>query len=216
MSENPLVAPDVAQDTALAVPTMGTGAPHLRRSPQPVALRSVPALEALPPMARPVSDDDTARLASPDVDAVRAPRVPPPSSRDMSSPGRRLRAQALDAVLFVVTAGVGWVAWSAVTWRHGQTPAKRLLRMRCIDTRVGSAAGFRTMACREVGLKWVPSILTLGLGLVVGGAACLGERREALWDKAGKTIVIDDPRGRYRPDRSTSRRRPAGRRARAA
>jgi uncharacterized RDD family membrane protein YckC len=212
MNENPLVANDVAQDTAFAVPTMVSGAPHLRHSPQPVALRGVPALEALPPMAQPVSDDDTARLASPAADAVPVPRVPPPSSRDMSSPGRRLLAQGLDVVLFVVTAGVGWMAWSAVAWRHGQTPAKRLLRMRCIDTRVGTAARFPTMARREVGLKWVPAIVTLGLWLVAGGAVCLGERREALWDKAGKTIVIDDRDGRYGPDRSARRRRLAGRR----
>lgn len=212
MSENPLVAHDVVQDTAFAVPTMVTGAPQIRLSPQSVALRGVPALEALPPMAGPVPDDGPARLASPAVDAVPVPRVPPPSSRDMSSPGRRLLAQGLDVVLFVVTAGVGWVAWSAVAWRHGQTPAKRLLRMRCIDTRVGTAARFRTMARREVGLKWVPAIVTLGLWPVAAGAACLGERREALWDKAGKTIVIDDPGGRYRPDRSARRRRPASRR----
>jgi uncharacterized RDD family membrane protein YckC len=203
MSENPLVGHNVVQDTAFAVPTMGTGAPPLRLAPQPVTLRSVPALEALPPVTRHGGDVDTGPVAAAE---PAGPRVPPPNSKAMSSPGRRLRAQGLDVVLFVATVGVGWVLWSAVVWRHGQTPAKRLMRMRCIDTRVGSAARFRTMAHREVGLKWLPGVLTLGLGLAVGGAVSLGERRESLWDKGAKTIVIDDPDGRYRPERSRSRR----------
>lgn len=194
MSENPLVAGSPPQDTAFAVPPMLAGGPELRYAPRDTPLQAVPALAALPPMA-PAPPGAPVEAGS----ALRTGRVPPPSSKAMSSPDRRLRATALEVVLFATTLAVGWLLWSAVTWRHGQTPAKRLMRMRCIDTREGTAAGFRTMAHREVGLKWLPGLLTLGLGLAVGGAVALGERREALWDKGAKTIVIDDPDGRYRP-----------------
>jgi hypothetical protein len=129
----------------------------------------------------------------------------------MSSPRRRAVAHVLEVVLLVATLGVGWLVWSLVAWRRGQTPAKQLLRMRCIDTWTGRAAGFRAMARREVADKWLPAAATLGLWLVGGGLLVLGERREAAWDKTAGAIVIDDPDGRYAPPRWHDRRhgRPA-------
>jgi hypothetical protein len=131
----------------------------------------------------------------------------------MSSRRRRAAAHVLEGVLVVATLGVGWLAWSLVVWRRGQTPAKQLLRMRCIDTWTGRAAGFRTMARREAADKWLPTVATLGLWMFAGGMLVLGERRECAWDKTAGAIVIDDPDGRYAParwhDRRHARRRPA-------
>ena len=42
----------------------------------------------------------------------------------------RLGALALDAVLFMVTFGIGWVIWSLIVWGEGQTPAKKILKIR--------------------------------------------------------------------------------------
>mgnify|MGYP006180715083 CR=1 FL=1 len=42
-------------------------------------------------------------------------------------------------------------------------------------------------------------LASLGLTLMTGGLVALGERHEAVWDKLARTIVIDDPEGRYRP-----------------
>lgn len=197
MSENPLVAHEVMQETALGLPPMAHEVDL--RLPRRVALRAAPALEALPAL-RPVGIDPSDEPGPPPVlTAVASTHVPPPSSKAMSSPRRRARSLGLEVVLVLVTLGVGWLVWSVVLWRQGQTPAKRLMRMRCIDTRSGAAAGALTMAARELALKWVPGLATLGLTLMAGGLVALGERHEALWDKAARTIVIDDPQGRYRP-----------------
>lgn len=197
MSENPLVAHEVMQETAVGVPVMAHDAGLDLRAPRHAALRAVPALEALPAL-QPVGIDAPVEGGLPPVLSPVAP-TPPPSSKAMSSPRRRARGLGLEALLFLATLGVGWLAWSVVLWRQGQTPAKRLMRMRCIDTRSGAAAGVATMATRELALKWVPGLVTLGLTVMAGGLVALGERHETLWDKAASTIVIDDPRGRYRP-----------------
>jgi hypothetical protein len=119
----------------------------------------------------------------------------------MSLPARRLRAQVLEGALLVGTLVVGWVAWSLLLWGRGQTPAKQLLHMRCIDTWTGRAAGPATMMRRELAGKWALAVSTLGLSMVVGGLVVYGERREAFWDKTANTIVIDDPHDRYAPRR---------------
>lgn len=201
MSEDPRVVHDVTQDTALGVPATITTPPW---DGAPVEmLHGLPALEALPLFVpKPV------RVPPPVVPSatiVAAPtRMPPPTSRAMSSPRRRVKAHALDLVLIVLTVGVGWWLWSLLLWRGGQTPAKRLMHMRCIDTRAGAAARFGTMARREIALKWVPGAVTLGVALGVGGATAWGERREALWDRAARTIVVDDPDDHWRPERSAA------------
>lgn len=199
MSDNPLVAHEVTQETAAGLPPMAHDAGLDIGAPRRVAFRPVPALEALPTL-QPVGIDPPSRaLPPPALSAVASAPVPPPSSKAMSSPRRRARGLGLEGILFLATLGAGWLVWSAVLWRQGQTPAKRLMRMRCIDTRSGAAAGAATMATRELALKWVPGLATLGLTLIAGGFVALGERHETLWDKAARTIVIDDPRGRYRP-----------------
>lgn len=199
MSENPLVAHEVLQETAFGLPSMTQDAGLNLRPPRRVVLRAAPALAALPAL-KPVGVEPSSDLvASPTRTDVACAHVPPPSSKAMSSPRRRARSLVLEVVLVVVTLGVGWLVWSAVLWRRGQTPAKCLMRMRCIDTRSGAAAGARTMAARELALKWVPGLASLGLTLMTGGLVALGERHEAVWDKLARTIVIDDPEGRYRP-----------------
>lgn len=199
MSENHLVAHDVLQETAFGLPPMTQEAGLNFRSPRRVALRAAPALAALPALQPVGMEPSIEVVASPARTDVASADVPPPSSKAMSSPRRRARSLVLEVVLVVVTLGVGWLAWSVVLWRRGQTPAKRLMRMRCIDTRSGAAAGAGTMAARELALKWVPGLATLGLTLMIGGLVALGERHEAMWDKAARTIVIDDPAGRYGP-----------------
>jgi hypothetical protein len=213
MTDHSPAGDEVARETAWGLSPAMLDAPQLG-PPRRVVLRPVPGLEALPPVGSPrahplsagagVSAPAEPRWATASATASvtagdgRPARVAPPRSTAMSSPARRLRAQALEALLFVVLAGVGWVAWSVALWSTGRSPAKALMRMRCIDTRTGAAAGRATMA-RRAALTWGPGVLTLGLALLVGGAAAFGERREALWDKAARTIVIDDPDGRYAP-----------------
>src|ERR1017187_9491207 len=71
------------------------------------------------------------------------PQVPPgmyfdhksglvlPQGVQPRSIGRVVAAYALAVLLFIVTLGIGYIIWSLMAWRHGQTPAQRLFRLRC-------------------------------------------------------------------------------------
>jgi uncharacterized RDD family membrane protein YckC len=52
----------------------------------------------------------------------------------IASRGIRLGAWLLDIVLFAFLLGLGWLIWFAFTARHGQTPAKRILKLRVTDS----------------------------------------------------------------------------------
>ena len=56
----------------------------------------------------------------------------------------------LAVLLFIVTLGVGYIAWSVVTWGQGQTPAQRIRGLRCWIPGTGRVAGRRRMAVRQV------------------------------------------------------------------
>ena len=56
------------------------------------------------------------------------------------NPARRFIAWALEMVLIIGTAYVGWLVWSSITWGKGQTPAQNLLRIISIDEKSGKAA----------------------------------------------------------------------------
>ena len=45
----------------------------------------------------------------------------------------RLGAIVLDATLIIITLGIGWVIWSFIVWGEGQTPAKKILKLRTIN-----------------------------------------------------------------------------------
>ncbi len=45
----------------------------------------------------------------------------------ITSPGARLGAFLLEFVLLIVTLGIGWLIWAAITAGNGQTPAEKVL-----------------------------------------------------------------------------------------
>jgi len=79
----------------------------------------------------------------------------------------RLGAIILDATLIVVTLGIGWVIWSFIVWGEGQTPAKKILKLRTINFTNGRAATWGHMGIRE-GL--VPITVSIASS-VTGGIA---------------------------------------------
>ena len=68
-----------------------------------------------------------------------------PQGVRLASKGRVAASWFLAIGLFVVTLGVGYLAWALVTWDQGQTPAQRLL---------GCAAGGGTPAAWPVASTW--------------------------------------------------------------
>jgi uncharacterized RDD family membrane protein YckC len=61
----------------------------------------------------------------------------------------RLGAIVLDATLMVITLGIGWLIWSFIVWGEGQTPAKKILKLRTINFTNGRPATWGHMGIRE-------------------------------------------------------------------
>ncbi|MXW57168.1 MAG: RDD family protein [Acidimicrobiia bacterium] len=124
----------------------------------------------------------------------------------LASRWRRIGAFLLEPVLAAVTLIIGWLIWSLIVYSRGQTPAKQVLRLRVIRLRDHRAAGWGWMALREMVLKTVVGVFLSSFYLVglvwfiVNGIVFLSnERRQALWDKMLKTVVISDPDHRFKP-----------------
>jgi uncharacterized RDD family membrane protein YckC len=113
----------------------------------------------------------------------------------LASPGKRLGAMLLDAVLASVTLGIGWLVWALIVYGRGQTPAKQLLGMRYVTVASGRGAGWGRTFLREFIVK---SIVGLVASLTIVGLLAyfwlIWDRdNQELWDKVVGTVVVDDP-----------------------
>ena len=83
----------------------------------------------------------------------------------------RLAAIALDSALILLSSfllGLPWLIWSFVTWSEGQTPAKKILKIRVRNAESGAVATWGHMAVREL---LVPLAVAIAIGLTSGVAA---------------------------------------------
>jgi uncharacterized RDD family membrane protein YckC len=79
----------------------------------------------------------------------------------VASPGHRIAAIAVDAGLYIVTLGIGWAIWNLVTWTEGQTPAKKLLKIRVLNISTMTPARWGQMCIRQGLIPWAMSIFVL-------------------------------------------------------
>ena len=136
----------------------------------------------------------------------------------LASRKRRFAGFIIDQLILNFTVGVGWLLWFLIIAGRGQTPAKQLLGLRVVRED-GRSASYGWMLLREIVVKLIifaAPVLLLGvIGVLVGGAAgtafaflgyaialivvplwCVwGKNRQALWDKALRTLVVHDPEG---------------------
>ena len=111
----------------------------------------------------------------------------------VSSPGKRLGGYLLEGVLLVFTLGIGWLIWSMFTWGSGQSPAKKILGMKVIDTRTSQPATWGKMFLREFLGKLVGGVVNFcTLGIMTFMLLWDGKKQE-VWDKIAGTVVVDDP-----------------------
>ena len=73
-----------------------------------------------------------------------------PTSAVLATPQHRLGGYLVDQLLSVVTVYIGWLIWSLLLWRNGQTPGKRLVKTRVYDVTTGKPASWKLMALRQV------------------------------------------------------------------
>jgi uncharacterized RDD family membrane protein YckC len=123
----------------------------------------------------------------------------PGGGLQLSSPWKRLGAQFLEGLLIIVTLVIGWLVWWIIAWGKGQTPAKQLLRMRCVRVDENRPASFGEMALRELVGKALLSNVTFGISTLVGGIMILADdtNRQAVWDKIAGTTVVEDPNNAF-------------------
>jgi len=116
-----------------------------------------------------------------------------PTGVHIATAGRRFGGYILEGLLLVCTAFIGWFIWALFAFAHGQTPAKQILRMRCVRLRTSDPATWGTMFVREVVAKPVIGVLswvTLG---VINFWLVWDANTQELWDKMVGTIVVNDP-----------------------
>jgi hypothetical protein len=109
------------------------------------------------------------------------------------APAARFNALLLDLALAAITLGVGWLVWSLVTWRHGQTPAKRLLGHVVTDAVTGRPLAWGRMALRElvvrVLLGTVLSLVTAGGYALVDALVVYSDGHRTLHDRLAGSVV---------------------------
>ena len=129
-----------------------------------------------------------------------------PTSPRPSPNGVRFGAYLLDILLAIVTCFIGWLVWSIVLWQQSTSPAKKMLKLRVVDSTTGAPAVMQQMIMRElvgkialpVGLNLVGALFlgdaTFGIGnlvVLVGGVMILASpSRQGVWDHIAKTTVV--------------------------
>lgn len=92
-----------------------------------------------------------------------------PSTLRYATFQHRLGAYALDGALWICTLGIGWIIWAMIVWGEGQTPAKKILKLRTINATNGRPASWGHMALREFlvpSAVGIASLLTSGLAWI--------------------------------------------------
>jgi uncharacterized RDD family membrane protein YckC len=111
----------------------------------------------------------------------------------------RLGAIALDIALMTITLGIGWLIWSFIVWGEGQTPAKKILKLRTINFTNGLPATWGHMGIREA---LVPTTVSIASALT-GGIASIAwitveivfyftKNQRTLRDYWVKTAVVNE------------------------
>jgi uncharacterized RDD family membrane protein YckC len=112
----------------------------------------------------------------------------------VASPWARLGSYFLEVILIFITFGIGWLIWGAMTAGLGQTPAKRVMKLRVVDAASLKPAGFARMFWMR---GFVASIVASFAILFTIGVLLFmpfwDKRRQNIWDKVSSTYVVSDP-----------------------
>ena len=79
-----------------------------------------------------------------------------PQGVSVANPWIRLGSYFLEGLLMAVTLYIGWMIWACMTASTGQTPAKRLLKLRVIDANTLKPASFGKMFWQKAAPKYEP------------------------------------------------------------
>jgi uncharacterized RDD family membrane protein YckC len=109
------------------------------------------------------------------------------------SAGGRLGASLLDALLIMVTLGIGWLIWNLITWANGQTPGKQLLGHVVADASTGEAFTWGRMFLRDFLIRGLLfgllNMITFGVFSLVDVLMVFRADRRTLHDQMAGSIV---------------------------
>ncbi len=117
-----------------------------------------------------------------------------PPGVSIANPWIRLGSYVLEIVLIIVTLYIGWSIWAYMTAASGQTPAKRVLKLRVIEASTLRPVGFAKMF-------WVRGLLA-GIIAQIAIICTLGvlifmpfwdKQKQNIWDYVSGTYVVSDP-----------------------
>jgi uncharacterized RDD family membrane protein YckC len=121
-------------------------------------------------------------------DAYTVPANAVPAGAQPADNGQVVAAYILGVLLFIVTLGVGYLAWSVVTWGAGQTPAQRIVGLRCWDPATGRTASRGRMALRQLTGVALNGQLLIGVVIMLSGMSAV-----SVGDVLLGTVVLRDP-----------------------
>jgi uncharacterized RDD family membrane protein YckC len=113
----------------------------------------------------------------------------------LATAGERFLQALLEGVLALVTLVIGYLIWSIFfTWKEGQTPAMKLMHLRCIRKVERTVATRGTMAMRQILGGIVQSALNyIIVGVILYFMIFWDKDRQLVWDKIAGTVVIKEP-----------------------
>jgi uncharacterized RDD family membrane protein YckC len=114
-----------------------------------------------------------------------------PEGTTLATVGRRIGAYFLGIPLAIVTLGIGYLIWGAISWANGQTPAQQVLGMQVWKPVERVNASWGTMFLRGLAyvvLGWIPFAQLVSFIIFVSS-----KEHRALHDSISSTIVLHDP-----------------------
>lgn len=117
-----------------------------------------------------------------------------PNGTQVASVGRRIGSYFLAGLMIIVTLGIGYLVWGAISWSKGQTPTQQLLGMQTWRPQTGTNATWGEQFLREISrllycipfLGWIVAIVSFFMFLS-------GKEHQAIHDQIGGTVVLHDP-----------------------
>ena len=117
-----------------------------------------------------------------------------PDGTQVASVGRRIGSYFLAALLSIVTLGIGYLIWGAITWSKGQTPTQSLLGMQTWKPQTRAITSWGEQFLRELS-RLIYAIPLIGwiIAIVSFFQFVSGREHRTLHDSMGGTVVLYDP-----------------------
>ena len=116
------------------------------------------------------------------------------SPEELATPGARLGSHLLEALLALVTLGLGWLIWSFVIWGQGTTPGHKVLKHYIVNEKTGRELTWGQMFVREFLIKGllVPLLSAFSFGIVylVDSLMVTRDDRKTLHDRICGSVVV--------------------------